>query len=38
MCEARVGQGSAVEGIYRHQDRFVSIVDLDRVMDVDAGA
>jgi purine-binding chemotaxis protein CheW len=38
MCEARAGQGSAVEGIYRHQGRFVSIVDLDRVMDVDAGA
>jgi chemotaxis signal transduction protein len=38
MCEPRVGQGSAVEGIYRHRGRFVSIVDLDRVMDVDAGA
>jgi purine-binding chemotaxis protein CheW len=38
VCEARAGQGSAVEGIYRHQGRFVSIVDLDRVMDVDAGA
>jgi purine-binding chemotaxis protein CheW len=38
MCEARAGQGSAVEGIYRHRGRFVSIVDLDRVMDVDADA
>jgi purine-binding chemotaxis protein CheW len=38
MRDARGGQGSAVEALYRHQGRFVSIVDLDRVMDVDAGA
>jgi len=38
MRDARGGQGSAVEGLYRHQGRFVSIVDLDRVMDVDADA
>ena len=37
-CEARAGQGSAVLGLHRHRGRFVSILDLDRVMDADAGA
>jgi purine-binding chemotaxis protein CheW len=37
-CGARGGERSAVESLVRHRDRFVSIVDLDRMMDVDAGA
>jgi purine-binding chemotaxis protein CheW len=38
MRDARGGPASAVEGLYRHRDRFVSIVDLDCVMDVHADA
>lgn len=38
MRDAFGGPASAVEGLYRHRDRFVSVVDLDRVMDVDADA
>ena len=38
LRQARGGATSAVEGLYRHRGRFVSIVDLDRVMDVHAGA
>jgi len=37
-CDARAGQGSAVLGFHRHGGRFVSILDLDRLMDADAGA
>jgi purine-binding chemotaxis protein CheW len=36
-CGARGGERSAVESLLRHRGRFVSIVDLDRMMDVDAG-
>jgi purine-binding chemotaxis protein CheW len=32
------GSGGAVEGLCRVGERFVSVVDLDRAMDVDAGA
>jgi purine-binding chemotaxis protein CheW len=38
LRDAPNGQAGAVEGLYRHRERFVSIVDLDRVMDVDADA
>lgn len=38
LRDARGGPSGAVEGLYRHRGRFVSIVDLDRVMDVDARA
>jgi len=37
LRDARGGPASALEGLYRHRNRFVSIVDLDRVMDVHAG-
>ena len=37
-CDARAGQGSAVLGLHRHGGRFVSILDLDRLMDADADA
>ncbi len=30
------GPGSAIEGLYRHAGRFVSIIDLDRLMEVEA--
>jgi len=36
--DAPAGSGGAVEGLYRIGGRFVSVVDLDRAMDVDAGA
>lgn len=43
VCEeapfgARSGEPGAVEGLVRHRDRFVSIVDLDRLTDLHADA
>ena len=37
FCEAPGGPPGLVEALFRRAGRFVSIVDLDRVMDVDAG-
>jgi purine-binding chemotaxis protein CheW len=36
--DAPAGSGGAVEGLHRIGGRFVSVVDLDRAMDVDAAA
>jgi purine-binding chemotaxis protein CheW len=38
LCDLPGGSAGAVEGLCRLGGRFVSVVDLDRVMDVDAGA
>ncbi len=37
LCDAPAGSGGAVEGLCRIGGRFVSVVDLDRAMDLDAG-
>jgi len=37
FCAAPTGAPGLVAGLFRRGGRFVSIVDLDRVMDVDAG-
>jgi purine-binding chemotaxis protein CheW len=38
FCDAPGAALGVVEGLFRREGRFVSIVDLDRVMDLDAGA
>jgi purine-binding chemotaxis protein CheW len=38
FCDAPAGSTGAVEGLCRIGGRFVSVVDLDRAMDVDADA